>query len=846
MNGLGRVRAILDGLGISQTPGELAEALWLADRLRSASDAAPGGQPPDDSGHTGSDDPGALGKPEREVPAPQPLPSVDDAADTEPVGGLHLPDAGRSGHGRHPDPRPIMLPAKPALSMSLRLARALRPLKRLTEPRATRALDEERTVEHSARAHAYLPVIATAARPRLDAVVVSDTAPSMMVWDSAVREFSTLLHGIGAFSHVRQGRFDSEEMDGDADRLHLLGSDSRLWQPGEFAVSPGRQVIMMFSDCVGAGWRTGRVQRTLAAWGRSVHVVIVQPFPEHLWRLTGLDIRHGRLSSPRPGADNGALRFTEAGSPRTTAERTAPGISATPPRGVEQVPVPVVQLHAAWLANWARLVGGDGRGIDAAVCFGAQPSSDSDKPAVPIAVREKFLAFRREATPEAVALATYLAVLQTFTVDLMSVVQHRMLSSSDPSHRAEVLTSGLVTRRRPADLAGPAAAGRPSERDLAYTFTDEARSQFLNSVGRANLQRMLRVVDEVSQSVGQTLGATPHEFPAAIALDSITGSASLGAPFGYLTLDALRRGGSPYASLVEAPGTDTLSGVEPSTVEQPDPEQGRDLAALAELHFRHFRRAGRSRDLTEALSAYQDAVAMTPVDDPDRMERVIGLAAALCAQYETTGDPAGIDAAVSALRDGVRNTVTGRPEWFSGTAALAATLLRRSSGRLGIDDLAEASALWRELLRDPSAEQVATYATGLADTLTEMYARNARIPDIDDAVDARRQAVQATDADDPELPQRLVAYARALRMRGRIEDHIPPLRQAVAEASRLAGGEDTSVLAARHELAVGLFHAGFTDEAYAELRDVIQTRRRVLGPEHPDTMASLAALEEFS
>ncbi|WP_322749921.1 MULTISPECIES: tetratricopeptide repeat protein [unclassified Frankia] len=845
MNGLGRVRAILEGVGISQTPGELAEALWLADQLRSASTAAPGGQSPDDSGRTGSDDPGTsdLAMPAREVPAAQPRPSADGTADGEPVGGLHLPDAGRSGFGRQPDPRPIMLPAKPALSRSLRLVRALRPLKRLTEPRATRALDEELTVEHSARARAYLPVISTAQRPRLDVVVLSDMAPSMVVWDSAVREFGTLLHGLSAFEHVRRERFDSAEMDGDVGWLRMPGSAGMRRQSGEFVVSRGRQVVMVFSDCVGVGWRTGRVQRTLAAWGRSVHVVIVQPFPEHLWRLTGLDIRHGRLSSPRPGANNAALRFTEAGRPRTASDRTASGVSL---RGVEQVPVPVVQLHAAWLANWARLVGGDGRGIDAAVCFGSRPSSDADTPADGLSVREKFLAFRREATPEAVALATYLAVLQTFTVDLMSVVQHRMLSAVDPSHRAEVLTSGLVTSRRRADAGTAGPAGRPSDYDLGYTFTDEARSQFLSSIGRANLQRMLRVVDEVSESLGRALGATPHEFTAAIALDSMTGSVALGAPFGYLTLEALRRGGSPYASLVAAPDADMLSGAEPGTTERPDPEQARDLAALAELHFRHFQRAGRSRDLTEALGAYKDAVEMTLVDDPDRIDRVVGLAAVLCAYDDTVGDPASINAAVSALRDGVRDTVTGRPEWFAGTVALATTLLRRNSGHPGIDDLAEASALWQQLLRHPGAEQVATYATGLADTLTAMYVMNARISDIDDAVDARRQAVQATDTGDPELPRRLIAYARALRIRGRIEDHVVPLRRAVAAASRLAGGEDAAVLAARHELAVGLFHAGFTDEAHAELRDVIQARRQVLGQDHPDTVASLAVLEEFS
>ncbi|MFJ7946878.1 hypothetical protein ACIQ6K_24965 [Streptomyces sp. NPDC096354] len=226
------------------------------------------------------------------------------------------------------------------------------------------------------------------------------------------------------------------------------------------------------------------------------------------------------------------------------------------------------------------------------------PGTEPDRYGFTIALQtaRDLVVFLTVASPDAVRLARYLATAP-LVLPVMCLVQRVMLPHPGPSELAEVLLSGLLTRR-------PEASSDID--DILFDFHDGVRELLLKGVDRGEAALVLR---ELSHYVSRHFGRGTRNYPALAAtyLDGTTGH--IGDAGGT---------GDEYAHLAEPAFAEVASQVlrrfYPGVSGTPDSADGPSAEPVrlreAEL-FAHFRRADRHlyrydedgavRDLEEAI-----------------------------------------------------------------------------------------------------------------------------------------------------------------------------------------------------------------------------------------------------
>lgn len=509
---------LIDGIGLEPGDQEILDVLWLAQQLSAQADRdrAPADSP------ASADVPAARSERAafRQATPPSAGRVPDDLAALYQAPRPDVP-AGSGGHARA-----VRAPGVPALADQLRLARALRPLKRKAGSRHWEIVDEEATAQRVAEDGLWVPVMRPAPTRWRELAVVVDGYASMSIWRQLVTELRGLLEGLGAFSDVRFWVL-----------AHHPGDSSRVgvsrWQPGsvlrsgrELADPSGRRMVMVVSDCLGPSWRSGAAQKLLAQWGRSQPVAILQPLPQRLWSYTSVHPAPVRLRAGRAGVANEQLSW-DSGTLAAKGKKRA-------------VPVPVLELDADWLTAWSRLTGAPGSsGVDAMVLF-----ADSDGPVgrdgrwdqASMSALTRVRRFRASASPQAFQLAVYLAAAPV-SLPVIRLIQRVMLNSSRPSEVAEVFLGGLLRQQDGGAAANPDHA--------QYDFYPGVREILLKSLRRNDAMRvLLEVSDFVDVRFGQA-----RDFRALLAGAEVTGDEPISAdsmPFAVVAERVLRLLGGQY------------------------------------------------------------------------------------------------------------------------------------------------------------------------------------------------------------------------------------------------------------------------------------------------------------
>ncbi|MET0414754.1 MAG: tetratricopeptide repeat protein [Actinoplanes sp.] len=248
------------------SPLEVAEALWLAQFVHGAAPPLPpetpvaAPRPGTTEADAGADRARTRPEPAAEM-YPQPADSPDQAGD----------DALRVGG-----------PRVPALPEPLRLARAMRPLRRRAGSRHAWIVDEAATADRIAVEQLWVPVLTPRPEPASNVAVVVDTAPSMLVWHRTVHEFKNLLRQLGAFRTMTAHTLDTT-----ADPPLQLDPTGRL-------------LILVLTDGIGAGWHDGSIHRLLHRWAAVNRLQVLNLLPRRLWRATGLRTRYERADADVP------------------------------------------------------------------------------------------------------------------------------------------------------------------------------------------------------------------------------------------------------------------------------------------------------------------------------------------------------------------------------------------------------------------------------------------------------------------------------------------------------------------------------------------------------------------
>ncbi|WP_260867405.1 FxSxx-COOH system tetratricopeptide repeat protein [Streptomyces sp. SAJ15] len=489
-------------------PHEVAEALWLAvhhPRLADygrpprpapppgdapADDAGPpaaeehdtGAPPPDadaDGGEVGTDTAAADRAPGEPAADPSGAPPDAAAVDDGPApGGAAPPPAGRAareqalaasgpgaalGAGDPADgPAPLRRrpgPAVPPGAEAAALGRALRPLRRRVRSARELRVDEEGTAERLAQAPHLPPLLRPGLEPFWSAVLLVDTA-ALGLWRGTARRLAGALRRYGGLRDVELRSLDASGSTPAGLVLRGPGRAGRA-QPWQSLVDPsGRRIVLVLSDGLAPGWRTGAVQSVLAAWSRHQPVAVLHTLPQRLWQRTGIAPERVRLSASGPWPAQGRVGWEFAGAeppaPYRDPERTwrpealsgaRPGASAFR----HLVPIPVLEVSGDWIAPWVRFVAGRWpRWAEvAAVLAGpwtvpepAEPAPADRTPRV-LSAAERVSRFRVWASPEAFDLAIRLAAVQ-LDLPVISSVQRHTLPQTGPAHLAEFLMSGLV------------------------------------------------------------------------------------------------------------------------------------------------------------------------------------------------------------------------------------------------------------------------------------------------------------------------------------------------------------------------------------------------------------------
>ncbi|MFM9100999.1 MAG: hypothetical protein ACKOPS_06525 [Cyanobium sp.] len=298
------LKALLQSLrqqhGARLTPQELADILWLAQRLPAVEVARttpvePEPEPEPGPGGRGIDgtdtEPEQRSNPaERSVDDPlrHTLPSYFPPQPPQPPGlepraGL-LPDQVLPSDADLRAVLPLRLQDVRLISAPRPLQAALQPLAAIApataQPHPRQQLDEAATVDAYARTQRLWPVYSPPREPRLSLVLLVDGGLSMQVWHRLAEELQALLMRAALFRDVRTVALDPERSSAVLAALAAATED---------------QAVLLLSDCSGRHWwdRSG-LQPLLNTLTARCPVAILQVLPDWMWRRTALGCRGNR------------------------------------------------------------------------------------------------------------------------------------------------------------------------------------------------------------------------------------------------------------------------------------------------------------------------------------------------------------------------------------------------------------------------------------------------------------------------------------------------------------------------------------------------------------------------
>lgn len=581
----------LERAGLEFDAEDLADVLWLAQRIRPEADRAPEpiAEPPNDPIAIDAEVqpapvapfefPAAIAPPEPSAPVVLPPPVSPDSPPNAPG-----PSTGESTDESGPLPQsdraeglPFRAPAAPALRNIRQLEKALRPLARKVPSRTAHVLDEVATVEQVADRDWWLPVMRPALERWLDVALVVEESPAIALWGRVIDDWQALLGRVGAFRDVRVWslRATATGAIAIAPRTHNPSGQGRSVSPRQLIDPSGRRLILFLSDCTSGLWRDESLalRTVLETWGAAGPVALVQLLPERLWRRTALVAAYGvQLSAPSPGLASDRLEVS--GLPVWDEVETAGSLR-----------LPVVTIAPDPLARWARLVAGDGPSagvlFEAGIVWRPRMTDPSDAPDAETIARQ----FWAVASPLASQLAGYLAAVPV-SLPVLHLIQAELLPESNQVHAAEVFMGGLMERQ-----------GTDGEGVPIYDFRQGVRSWLVGSMPRSSTEKVLNAV---SNQIAARLGLASRGFRALLLNphDPLPEDATVELrEFARIARSTLQRMGGEFAVLGDRLEPETLGsvsidqlpedkGLEPlETAQQSSQEKFINFPPLTEITF---------------------------------------------------------------------------------------------------------------------------------------------------------------------------------------------------------------------------------------------------------------------
>lgn len=652
---------LLDALrGLDLDGGTVAEALWLAKHIDSLANSSP-----ENSAET---QPGTAAPDVETAPA---LPTVDTAA-MQPLLPREVPTASSPGTPvAWPSRIEVDIPAPSPLASGTNLLSELRPLARRIPDPAERVFDEDASVERIARTAVAWPVTRAKLVRQREAALVFDRHPSMAAWSGLADAVRTLVNSVG-FRRVTVWYLDENRAGTPRLATHAHGPPQR---PLSVLSDPsGRRVVMVFSACLGDAWVRGTMTAEFERLAARSPVAIVQPLPSSMWRRTGLDWGHGRITA-------------------VVADRPSP-LRVLTPADARTTPIPVLELTDGWIRPWAQLLSGERRSAGYPLLRRPEPAA-AEEP-LPLAVRqdlelgrsalERVRRFRAASSPEAFRLAASLAQVP-LVLPIMRLVQQAILPGSKRSVLAEVLAGGLIEEA----AAGSAPPYTVPEDSRVFAFRPDVAEILRKAIPRSEAAQVLAAA---SRFIAQRYDVPGPVFRAAVSQPTRGGT-----PFAYLAPETLRRIAPNFPDpQADSPGEDA---------------ERRYTAAVDKAT-----EALRHGDADAALASSRAALELLPSGHPRRADLLAQLIALLRQRWELGGTIADLDEAIAVAKTAVAelgDSETG----IAVLSGLGQLLLERFEVAGGADFLTDATRVLRGALEatEPDGPARAELSERLGDAL---------------------------------------------------------------------------------------------------------------------------------
>lgn len=473
---------------------EVSDAVWLAAQITAAGRRTPPEQTPVTTPPTLPPRPH-----DRSRPPPTPWDTEEPSSQPHPVLTHSMELASIDDRARQPamsaPPDRSILP-----DLQKGLAKALRPLNRLVPARTRVELDEEKTADATAESGMWILVNRPAYEPPFEVVLVVDRGSSMAIWERTATAFRRLLERQGAFADVKTVSVDTD----DKIVRSVQTAPGTSCPPGQLADPTGKRIILLLTDCVGAGWRTGSMFSVMSLWARTCHVALVHVLPTDRWHWSGIQVESRILNGMPPMSATG---------------------------------IPVLALEGRYLRRWAELVSGTTR-VRLPVLV---PRLDDDwevtAPYDDVSADERLGRFRATATPNAARLAGLLAAAP-LNRHVMQAVHGTFLPRSRISDLAEVFLGGLLQRVPPSPDRVHSL--------VEFEFRPGLRRRLLATLTREETVHVQRVVQDVLGPVNTVISSLRNVIlePDRASLPAVTDS---NVQLISVVRDVLRSLSGPYA-----------------------------------------------------------------------------------------------------------------------------------------------------------------------------------------------------------------------------------------------------------------------------------------------------------
>ncbi|KDN81000.1 SAV_2336 N-terminal domain-related protein [Kitasatospora cheerisanensis] len=406
-----------------------ADAAALADALWLAAAAQPADAPSPAVAATGVASPAPPA-----TPAPAAAPAPPAAPPEEPphrtATPLYEPPAADPTGPR------VEVAAARALPHALDAGRALRPFKRRYPRGPRRTLDLDATVDAYTRTGELLPVLRPTPERWFEVVVLTDTGPTMEIWQDTLAEFTTLLTGLGAFRRIRRLHLHLDP--------HPAVTDTRGRPVPPARLPQRRRLVLVLTDCAGPQWHRPAIWQLLHTLGRPRPHRPAQPAPRP--PAPPHRPRPPRRPGPAPPARRPQHRT------RPPPYRCCSPPPSAPTRTGCRCPPPPSPPHS--LRRWAdAMMRGAAAGHDAVLVPAAGTlvspfaTPEDDTEAADPALRAA--AFLHTASPAARRLAALCSPFSRLSLPLLRLVRQEAVPEAGTEDLAEVLTSGLLDTTTP-------------------------------------------------------------------------------------------------------------------------------------------------------------------------------------------------------------------------------------------------------------------------------------------------------------------------------------------------------------------------------------------------------------